>query len=84
MIRFSEYIFNVFILMSIEGDFWERMELYDYPLDIQELSVTICSWHEKGSVKILPHPKIKSYIHPRAFNCFHEQQKYKLVYFLLV
>lgn len=63
---------------KIEGDFWERFELEDFPLDIQELSINITTLHNPKDVKIIPDSKKVSSIYKRAFFTFHEQQKFKL------
>jgi hypothetical protein len=52
------------------------MELQEYPLDTQELSVTICSYLGENEIQIIEDTERISSIHPRAYNLFEEQQKF--------
>lgn len=61
-----------------KGDFWERLELYEFPLDIQELSITICSKLDSSELEIIPDQEKLSTIHPRAFKTFESQQVYRV------
>lgn len=61
-----------------QGDFWERFELHEFPLDIQELSITLCSKLDFSQIKIVQDQDKLSTIHPRAYNTFENQQVYQV------
>lgn len=52
------------------------MELQEYPLDVQELSITVCSYLGESEIQIIEDTEKLSTIHPRAYNLFEEQQKF--------
>lgn len=66
----------------IKGFFWERLELEHFPLDIQELSIVICSKLKPNEVELKSDPDRPCLIDHKAEKIFHDQQKwclYKLV-----
>ena len=52
------------------------LRLHNFPLDIQELSVALCSKLGKNQVKLLPNPKRFSNIDVDATSTFIDQQKW--------
>lgn len=56
--------------------FWERLELHKFPIDVQELSVSITSKLTSNELKIVADPQKLSYINFDAGNTFTEQQKW--------
>jgi hypothetical protein len=62
----------------IKGVFWERLELQNFPIDIQELSVTVISKLTMNDVKIISDSKRVSFINLEAKHTFFEQQKWRL------
>lgn len=65
-------------IRSCKGTFWERMELMDFPLDIQELSIIVESKHNPRHVTILPDSERISRMNIDTLNSFRDQQKFKL------
>ena len=57
------------------GQFWERLELHNFPVDVQELSITLASKRSFSEVKIVSDPNRISYIDLDASNTFIDQQK---------
>jgi hypothetical protein len=58
---------------EIKGLFWERMEINNFPIDIQELSITLMS-----SAKINYIINDKIILKKRVINTFFEQQRWNL------
>ena len=65
---------------SVKGYFWERLELNNFPLDVQALHVTVASKLKPKHVKIVADLKPCS-IHSEAKNTFRDQQKFNLYRF---
>lgn len=65
-------------IRSCKGTFWERMELPDFPLDIQELSIIIQTRHNPRNVKLIPDSQRLSRLNSETLNSFRDQQKFKL------
>lgn len=61
-----------------KGWFWERIELQNFPLDVQELSITLASKYKPTKVKLVTDLLKPSCIHPEAPRTFRDQQKWKL------
>lgn len=73
---------KVFERRTIKGFFWEKLELEHFPLDIQELSIVICSKLKSNEVELKSDPDRPCLIDQKAEKIFHDQQKwclYKLV-----
>lgn len=66
---------KVYEMRNIKGIFWERLELWDFPLDIQSLSITITSSRNKNEVKFVPSSYNESTINT---NDFQQQQEWNL------
>jgi hypothetical protein len=60
----------------LKGSFWERLELQTFPLDIQELSLTITTKFSRDEVKLTSNLIKLSSIDPEALNTFRDQQKW--------
>ena len=60
--------------------FWERLELQDFPVDTQELTVTLTTKRSPDELRIMSNPSKLSLIDLNANNTFMEQQKW-YVYF---
>ena len=59
------------------GIFWERLELQNFPLDVQELSARLVSKRDPNEIKLIPDSKRQSRIDlPKAMDTFVEQQKW--------
>lgn len=56
------------------------MELMDFPLDIQELSIIVESKHNPRYVSVIPDTQRISRMTPDTLNSFRDQQKYKVEY----
>lgn len=61
-----------------------RIELQNFPLDVQELSITFASKYKPTKVKLVADPLRISNIHPEAPHTFRDQQKWKVVLLLLL
>lgn len=61
---------------KVKGFFWERLELENFPLDLQELSVTLASSRESNEIRILNDKKRLSHINLDAKHTFTDQQKW--------
>ncbi|RMZ95185.1 gamma-aminobutyric acid receptor subunit rho-2-like [Brachionus plicatilis] len=73
---------KVFEKRTVKGFFWEKLELEHFPLDVQELSIVICSKLKPNEVELKLDPERPCLIDPKAEKIFHDQQKwclYKLV-----
>ncbi|CAF0930392.1 unnamed protein product [Brachionus calyciflorus] len=78
----SRYFDNTFVTETryLKGSFWERLELQKFPLDIQELSVTIATKFHRSEVNLISNSVKKSSLDTEALNTFRDQQKlYELV-----
>ena len=60
----------------LKGIFWERLELQNFPVDVQELSVTLTSERGVNEVKLVGDPYRASFLNFNASNTFMEQQKW--------
>lgn len=60
------------------GIFWERMELPDFPFDIQELSISIVTKHGPNVCRLKSDTNQISIINAQALNTFKDQQKFKV------
>jgi len=38
---------------NVKGVFWERLELWDFPFDTQELSITVSTYHNESELKFM-------------------------------
>ena len=56
--------------------FWEKLELYNFPIDIQELSITVSSTRTKSEMG-LKEDKSKNHLNSRVGKTFGDQQKWK-------
>lgn len=70
---------RVFESRNIKGVFWERLELWDFPLDVQNLSITITSARNKDEVRFVQSPHFESTINT---NDFQQQQEWNLYPFI--
>lgn len=60
------------------GSFWERMELQNFPIDIQELTITLASKCKQTEVKLISDTSRISNITTETLNTFRDQQKWQL------
>lgn len=60
----------------LKGTFWERLELKNFPVDIQELSVTLTTRLGPHEIKLTPDPNRLSFMNLNALNTFIDQQKW--------
>jgi hypothetical protein len=63
---------------KIEGFFWERMELQDFPLDIQEISIILTSKRRHTDLRIVESTINPSRQHPEVLSTFRDQQEWTL------
>ena len=68
---------------TAKGYFWERIELNDFPLDVQELHITIASKLKSKEVKIIKDTNKHSKMHSEARFTFRDQQKFRLFRYAL-
>lgn len=68
-------------IRRIKGLFWERLELANFPIDIQQLSITLTSYLTSSEIKFV---EGTFHMNPEAVSTFIEQQKWKLYRFLHV
>ena len=61
-----------------KGYFWERIELNDFPMDIQELHITVASKLKPKEVQIVSDKIKHSKMHSEARFTFRDQQKFHL------
>jgi hypothetical protein len=61
-----------------KGYFWERIELNDFPIDIQELHITVASKLKPKEVEIVSDKIKHSKMHSEARFTFRDQQKFHL------
>ena len=90
--RISKGLFSIqfFLIQNYnklnKGTFWERMELNDFPLDIQELSICLTTKHKPEECKLVADPtKIIDFkdnkcwvLHSQVLNSFRDQQKFNV------
>lgn len=69
---------------KVKGFFWERLELENFPLDLQELSVTLASSREASEVRLLSDKKRLSHINLNAKHMFTDQQKWLVMPFFIL
>ena len=67
-------------MFSKKGVFWERLELQDFPVDTQELTVTLTTKRGPDELRIMSNPSKLSLIDLNANNTFMEQQKWYLYF----
>ena len=60
----------------VRGQFWERLELKNFPFDVQELSITLSSRLSKNEVKLVADQQRKSMVTSAATRTFQDQQKW--------
>ena len=65
-------------IRTSRGKFWERMELQNFPIDIQELSITLASKLKQNEVKLVKYTGRLSNITSETLNTFRDQQRWKL------
>lgn len=58
------------------GYFWERLELHHFPIDLQELSISVISKLSSNEVKLISDDKRLSFVNMDAANTFIDQQKW--------
>ena len=63
-------------IRHVKGVFWERLELHNFPLDIQELSVILTTKLSPYEIKLVPDPNRLSFMNLEAHSTFIEQQKW--------
>ena len=66
------------IIFEFSGTFWERMELQDFPMDIQELSIVMQTKHNPAKVRLIPDTQKISRMNEDTLNSFRDQQKFKV------
>lgn len=76
--RVKDGCWSVLERKHIKGVFWEKLELHNFPLDIQELSVILSSRLSLTEVKLMDDSQRKSNVSIHATRTFVEQQKWKL------
>ncbi len=75
---------EIWEIRTCKGTFWERMELHDFPLDIQELSIVVESKHNPRYVHVIPDKeRISRMSGADTLNSFRDQQKFKVSYLLV-
>lgn len=63
-------------MINYKGSLWERMELQNFPLDTQELSITLSTKYSHDEVKLISNQDKTSTIDPEALFTFRDQQKW--------
>ena len=63
---------------TARGSFWERIELQNFPIDVQELSITVASRFKSSLVKLVADTTRNSNIHSEALHTFRDQQKFQV------
>ena len=61
-----------------KGFFWERIELNEFPLDVQELHITVASKLKSKEVKIIKDMNKHSKMRHETKVTFRDQQKFRL------
>lgn len=65
-----------------KGNFWERIELQNFPLDTQELSITFASKRKTLQVNLIQNQNKLSTIYYETLHSFRDQQKWKVRLFV--
>lgn len=68
----------------VRGFFWEKLELQNFPVDIQELSIVLTSKLRQNEIELKADPEKMSTIDYKASRIFVDQQKWKLYRFVKV
>ena len=68
---------------KFKGVFWERLELHDFPVDTQELSITLTTKRSPSELRLASNPNKLSFIDLNAKSIFMEQQKWYVIKDLL-
>lgn len=71
-------------MFAILGYFWEKLELENFPLDIQELSIVLASKLKYTQLEFKTDPNKPSAINYKASKIFVDQQKWYLYRFVKV
>lgn len=66
----------IFSCFFLKGVFWERLELQNFPVDVQELSVTLTTKLDPNELKLVADPQRTCNIHSDASYTFSDQQKW--------
>ena len=69
-------------IRMVKGFFWERLELENFPLDTQELSVVVTSKFTNKEIDLITDPEHSSSIDFKASRIFVDQQKWDLFKFV--
>lgn len=72
-------IYEDFIVLGLEFKAllsYLRLELHNFPVDVQELSITLATKRSPSEVKLVSDPIRLSYIDLDASNTFIDQQKW--------
>ncbi len=75
-INLTDLTARVIEARKFEGVFYERLELFDFPMDLQEISIKLSSKRPINEVKLYENVKEKSYVN---LECFMDQQQYNLL-----
>ena len=67
-----------------KGYFWERLELESFPIDVQELSITLASRLDSHDIHLEADPSNWSHLRSNTANIFVEQQKWKLYKYIRI
>jgi hypothetical protein len=76
LIIFGKFLLNIVNFKLLTGSFWERLELQNFPVDVQELSVAIASKLAPSDIRLEEDHKLKSFMNLEAANVFSDQQKW--------
>jgi hypothetical protein len=78
----SSFVDNLTVLVTeirkIRGIFYERLELNDFPVDLQELSITVSSNKSTDDVEIVEDMSKENFVNTDRF---YDQQQWKLFSF---
>lgn len=66
-------------IRKVRGYFWERLELENFPLDSQELSIILASTHEHSEIKLVEDKQRLSHIDLDVKHTFTDQQKWYII-----
>lgn len=72
---FSNLTVKVCEMRKVRGVFYERLELYDFPMDIQEISITLTSKLSVNQVELVENPRDACSINTEDFL---DQQEWNL------
>jgi hypothetical protein len=67
----------------IIGNFWERLELESFPIDVQELSIIVASRLSSDEIHLEADPTKWSHMRSNTTNVFTEQQKWFVFFFTI-